>query len=310
MNQNNNFQSSKEITSEMEKKLNRFNLITNGDKISQSKEEKSIRPGTPPPHIFLPRSAPMLIRSEKMYSKERSFSLSAPKKEPSFNNSSSLIELAHSFEGKTQLNGLSISPSELIGPFVGSFQESILSGHMSHTPSTIFEGFQAELGACGKNFLAKHVRIPFNAIYYHIDYDVPYVGTIKIDRKGYKVPPKGMIQITISNPSNTPIKTFLVKYDLSDMPPQTKTFLRQKIVTSNPPVLRYAVHLKFVSPKKRKYYLYKNIRIVFAHRMPDDMDSLQVSYDAPNNPRYFSYSLPQQQLQTPENNQKDEEHSE
>src|SRR5688572_535651 len=73
------------------------------------------------------------------------------------------------------------------------------------------------------------------------------------------------------------------------MPPYTKTFIRQKIQTSSP-VLRYAVHLKFVSPKKGRYYLYKNIRVVFAHRCPDDNEKLQIVCDYPDEPKYFSYT--------------------
>jgi hypothetical protein len=98
------------------------------------------------------------------------------------------------------------------------------------------------------------------------------------------------LQLSIRNPSQTPIKVFLVNYDLKDMPPLTKTFLRQKIVTSNPPILRYAIHLKFVCPKKKHYYLYRNIRVVFAHRVPDDMEILHVKYDFPEDPKYFSYT--------------------
>lgn len=123
--------------------------------------------------------------------------------------------------------------------------------------------------------------------------DTPYVGTLEIDKKGFQIPLKGVVQVylpsssyltmqlTVINPTKTPIKTFLIKYDLSDMPVSTRTFLRQKIVTSDPPILRYAVHLKFVCPKAKKYYLYKNIRIVFAHRTPDDNEKLFCSSEFP-----------------------------
>ncbi|KAK0563731.1 hypothetical protein OC844_002069 [Tilletia horrida] len=45
---------------------------------------------------------------------------------------------------------------------------------------------------------------------------------------GYQVPPKGQIQLIVKNQNLTAVKVFLVKYDLSDMQPGTKTFIRQK----------------------------------------------------------------------------------
>mmetsp|Transcript_11571 Transcript_11571/g.16080 ORF Transcript_11571/g.16080 Transcript_11571/m.16080 type:complete len:320 (+) Transcript_11571:42-1001(+) len=189
----------------------------------------------------------------------------------------------------SRLKNVCVSPSELLGPFVGSFQESLLSGHMSNTPSTVYHGFMADLGVSSKKMIPPHLKMPFSAIYYHIDYETPYVGTLELDKKGYQIPQKGTIQLTVINPSKTPMKTFLVKYDLEDMPPGTKTFLRQKITAGSPGVLRYAIHLKFVCPKKKKYYLYNNIRIAFAHRV-DDMEVLNQSYDMPDAPKYFPYT--------------------
>ena len=93
------------------------------------------------------------------------------------------------------LKNVCVSPSELIGPFVGSFQESLLSGHMSNTPSTVYHGFMADLGVSSKKMIPPHVKMPFSAIYYHIDYETPYVGTLELDKKGYQIPQKGTIQV-------------------------------------------------------------------------------------------------------------------
>ncbi|CAD6946001.1 unnamed protein product [Tilletia controversa] len=49
---------------------------------------------------------------------------------------------------------------------------------------------------------------------------------------GYQVPPKGQIQLIVKNQNLTAVKVFLVKYDLSDMQPGTKTFVRQKSFVS------------------------------------------------------------------------------
>ncbi|SPO41506.1 uncharacterized protein PSFLO_06988 [Pseudozyma flocculosa] len=45
---------------------------------------------------------------------------------------------------------------------------------------------------------------------------------------GYRIPPKGQIQLVIKNQNLTAVKLFLVPYDLTDMPAGTKTFIRQK----------------------------------------------------------------------------------
>lgn len=47
---------------------------------------------------------------------------------------------------------------------------------------------------------------------------------------GYEIPSHGHIQLLVKNPHlNTPVKLFLVPYDLRDMPRGTKTFIRQKV---------------------------------------------------------------------------------
>lgn len=133
----------------------------------------------------------------------------------------------------------------------------------------------------------------------------PYVGTIDIDAHfqremacccaahpskveaippqvpGYALPRQGQLQLLIKNPElNTPVKLFLVPYDLRDMPAGSKTFIRQSIYlesmspswapslaskrhsigptgasldhVSRRQVLRYAIHLQFVAvPVKR-----------------------------------------------------------
>ena len=126
----------------------------------------------------------------------------------------------------------------------------------------------------------------------------PYVGTVDIDQfylseldrslsargennptsltsppfPGYRIPPKGQIQLVVKNANQTAVKLFLVPYDLSDMPPGSKTFLRQKSYDlGNEPIplahgsespspsprlkeaLRYAIHLQFcASPTKER----------------------------------------------------------
>jgi len=47
-------------------------------------------------------------------------------------------------------------------------------------------------------------------------------------KKGYNVPRAGTIQLTLFNPLKTVVKMFVVPYDLTDMPPGSCTFLRQR----------------------------------------------------------------------------------
>lgn len=81
------------------------------------------------------------------------------------------------------------------------------------------------------------------------------LGHINLGKKGYRVPQKGTIQVTLFNPLGTVVKMFVVMYDLSDMPPNSQTFLRQRTLympsdlseANNEEAqkwLRYLVHLR------------------------------------------------------------------
>lgn len=190
---------------------------------------------------------------------------------------------------------LSRSPMSVNSPndsfFAGSFQESLISGRMANLPSTLFEGFYAVITYSYSGLSpAPKIQIPFNTYYFHLNSatPTPYVGTIELPDK-FKIPSDGLLQLTIFNPTQTPIKTFIVKYDLSDMPPKTKTFLRQTTTTkTSPSRLEYAVHYRIISPKKKRFYLYKNIRVVFPYRKPDEkLEPLQTDTLFPDNPKFY-----------------------
>jgi Domain of unknown function (DUF4210)/Chromosome segregation during meiosis len=125
----------------------------------------------------------------------------------------------------------------------------------------------------------------------------------------YRVPQHGQLQIVIKNPNKTAVKLYLVPYSLEGMESGTKTFVRQrsfsagpileKPLTDNPQailpdrlqhksILRYLIHLKFCCPTKGKYYLYDNIRVVFANRVPDGKETLRNEVQLPE-PRYSCY---------------------
>lgn len=210
---------------------------------------------------------------------------------------------------------------------MGSYEESILNGRMSTAPSKPLM-FVAKIGVLGigkcKPALRcpTHVTIPFPAYFYSVgDYDnpSPYVGQIDLEtlaektRKkfpygGYRIPQQGQLQIVIKNPNKTAVKLFLVPYDLRDMDVGTKTFVRQKsYATGNAfldellPVeeqqnernsdresLRYLIHLHICCPCRGRYYLYRNIRVVFANRVPDGKEKLRNEILLPN-PRYSTW---------------------
>jgi hypothetical protein len=126
----------------------------------------------------------------------------------------------------------------------------------------------------------------------------------------YRVPQEGQLQIIIKNPNKTAVKLYLVPYNLEGMEAGTKTFIRQRIFSAGPVietplsdksppppisdplkdkhVLRYLIHLKFCCPAKGRFYLYNNIRVVFANRVPDGKERLRNEIQLPE-PRYGPY---------------------
>ena len=120
----------------------------------------------------------------------------------------------------------------------------------------------------------------------------------------YRIPQQGQLQIVIKNPNKTAVKLFLIPYDLEGMEPGNKTFIRQRSYSHGPilekplsasanptpagfekPTLRYLVHIRICSPSKGRFYLYDNIRVVFANRVPDGKEKLRNEVQVPE-PRY------------------------
>ncbi|OOG00824.1 hypothetical protein ASPCADRAFT_578 [Aspergillus carbonarius ITEM 5010] len=134
----------------------------------------------------------------------------------------------------------------------------------------------------------------------------------------YRIPQHGQLQIMIKNPNKTAVKLFLVPYDLTDMEPGTKTFIRQRSYSAGPiidmplsarnnygtdrpeaslnasedpkdkPTLRYLIHLNICCPSRGRFYLHSSIRVVFANRVPDGKEKLRNEIQYPD-PRYTPY---------------------
>lgn len=269
--------------------------------------------------------------------------------------------------------------SPLQSSMVGSFEESILLGRMSSTPSLPLD-FTAQIGVLGIGDCKPHLRcpahiaVPFPAVFYTYglaasqatsDRPSPYVGMIDLDARevdpqnqrrirrktsateyssqpvtsspvsaghlatsdlnihrslcppqgAYRIPPRGQLQVVIKNPQKTAVKLFLVPYDVSDIRPGQKTFIRQRsslaqdgpttattssnttsatssspnaVIRSDRSVLRYLIQLHICCTSKDRIYLYKNIRVVFADRTPDSKEKLHSEIQYPE-PRFSIY---------------------
>nr|OQO25567.1 hypothetical protein B0A51_07531 [Rachicladosporium sp. CCFEE 5018] len=292
----------------------------------------------------------------------------------------------------------SVSESPLQhAPMVGSYEESILRGRMSTTPSKPLN-FVAQIGVLGKGQCSSKLKCPphaiiaFPAVFYSygsktnepLDQPSPYVGLIDLENSlpsaepspekrrqrledrlqavascagsragsssredgsaadshakrrrqrkhkhrssspkappggSYRIPQQGQLQIVLKNPNKSAVKLFLIPYDLSDMEPGQKTFIRQRSYSAGPiidmpltsrknlgtdrpeaslsasddpndkPTLRYLIHLHICCPSKGRFFLYKSVRVVFANRVPDGKEKLRNEIQLPE-PRYSAY---------------------
>ncbi|CAH1789359.1 unnamed protein product [Owenia fusiformis] len=189
---------------------------------------------------------------------------------------------------------------------LGNFEESLLNGRID--PVGTVSGFTAEIGASGA-FCPKHLELDVTAFFFNLSDDnapSPYLGHINIEaackRRGYHVPKLGTLQVTLFNPNKKVVKMFVVRYDLTDMPPNSQTFLRQRTIYQPvqhgnensqdlPTFLRYLIHLRFCSSKSNKIYLHTDIRLIFA-RDKFEFDPRVANYElrsyteGPTNPQF------------------------
>lgn len=187
----------------------------------------------------------------------------------------------------------SITTSNLLG----NFEESVLNGRLE--PVSTVEGFTAELGASG-SFCPRHITLPVTVFFYTLqDIDKmasPYLGHINLGKKGYHVPRKGTVQVTLFNPHQTVVKMFVVRYDLCDMPVNCQTFVRQRTLympadasDKDPDAskwLRYLIHLRFSSSRSGRIYLHTDIRMIIFRK--SDLDAATVHSQRPYELRSFT----------------------
>ena len=114
------------------------------------------------------------------------------------------------------------------GPLLGSFEENVLNRRLE--PMRTVDGYRAEVRAPGgrQPVLSSHLRVSF----FSAGDSFPYLGQLLIGKSGYRIPRSGTLQVTLFNPLGSVEKLFLLLYDLTDMPPNSQTFLRQRTVLS------------------------------------------------------------------------------
>ncbi|KAI1280388.1 Uncharacterized protein HDE_13353 [Halotydeus destructor] len=182
---------------------------------------------------------------------------------------------------------------------LGNFEESLLNGRLK--PASTVAGFKADIGASG-SFYPDHLKVPvtvhFYAIHNRNQLTSPYVAHIDLDQGKYRIPSKGVVQVTLFNSLGSAVKIFLVPYNLSEMPPNSQTFIRQRTLflprdasekdVRSTKFLRYLIHLRFMSSKSGKIYLHKDIKAIIYYKC--DLDAAAMSDESQFEMRTFIQS--------------------
>lgn len=111
-------------------------------------------------------------------------------------------------------------------PLVGNFEENILNNRLS--PIRTVDGYLAEIRASSRNFQPSPSKYGVQVSFFSAGDCFPYLGQVHIGHRGYRIPKKGTLQVTLFNPNEMLVKLFVLFYDLTDMPPNSQTILRQK----------------------------------------------------------------------------------
>ncbi|XP_029655543.1 protein FAM214A-like [Octopus sinensis] len=106
-----------------------------------------------------------------------------------------------------------------------------------------------------------HKKETFSLLSFYFDNSLntpelcPYLGFIDLQNVEYRIPSKGKLQLILFQPNKKVKKIFLIEYNLTSMPPNETTYIRQKLIYAPIPVegvdmsqhlgyLQYCLHLK------------------------------------------------------------------
>ncbi|VDN03253.1 unnamed protein product [Thelazia callipaeda] len=192
-----------------------------------------------------------------------------------------------------------------------NFEESALNGRLE--PVTSLDGFSLQIAASDTAH-SPHLTLPATTLFFSMPDDEapsPFLAVCSLEhmRRGYRIPKKGFLQAVLFNPQGTVVRMFLIKFDVSDMPPSSHTFLRQR--TSFMPtaylsnkmsrsLLKHLIHLSLATDRRGRLYIHNDIKMLFSQK--NDLEilnlelgknvnnyQLQSSTEMPQNPKYSPY---------------------
>ncbi|XP_064543877.1 protein Atossa isoform X2 [Drosophila montana] len=137
-------------------------------------------------------------------------------------------------------------------PLLGNLEESLLQKRL--LPKIEVAGFRLQLGASG-GFCPTQLTIPASSYFYELHGETlstPYLCEIRLPRKGYFVPRSGTVQATLLNPMGTVVRMFVIPYDMRDMPPLHRTFIRQRILAEELPGASPCGGIIIMQPKQQQ----------------------------------------------------------
>ncbi|XGW23340.1 hypothetical protein V3C99_005518 [Haemonchus contortus] len=178
-------------------------------------------------------------------------------------------------------------PRHQPGSLLGNFEESALNGRLD--PVKKLDGFKLQLAATGA-FSSPHTSLSVTAYFFDLNDSEtapsPYLGTCSLEslgRRGYRIPKQGTIQATLFNPQDTVVKVFVVTYDMSDMPPSSQTFIRQRTFLGTDENLKAEkhlvnlIHFRLATDRRCRLYLHTDVRMLFSQNNTLDALNLELN---------------------------------